>query len=73
MGRFGESDGPLLHSQGAWMWTSLYKVSCVAEFSAMHLYLPIWSQVRLGRVMFFSEKLRREPLWIQRYWDSGLE
>ena len=31
----------------------------------MHLYLPIWSQVRLGRVVFFSEKLRTEILWIQ--------
>ena len=72
VGRLGESKGPLLHSQGAWTWTSSYKVTWVAEFSAMHLYLPIWSQVRLGRVMFFSEKLRTEMLWIQRYVTCGL-
>ena len=70
----GESKGQLLHSLGTWVWTwtSSYKTSWVAEFSAMHLYLPIWSQVRLGRVMFFSEKLRTEMLWIQRYVTCGL-
>lgn len=39
----------------------------------MHLYLPIWSQVRLWRVTLASEKLRREPLWIHWYVGLGLE
>lgn len=54
-----------------WIWMSLYMVSWATGFSTMHLYLPICSQVRLGRVMFVSEMLRREPLWIQRYLGSG--
>ena len=71
---FGESKGQLLQALGTWVWTwtSSYKTSWVAEFSAMHLCLPIWSQVRLGRVMLFSEKLRTEMLWIQRYLTCGL-
>ena len=74
MAGFGESKGQLLHSLGtwAWTWTSSYKISWVAEFSGMHLYLPIWSQVRLRRVMFFSEKLKTEILWIQWYLICGL-
>lgn len=54
-----------------WILTSLYMVSWATGFSTIHLYLPICSQVRLGRVMFASETLRREPLWIQRCLGSG--
>lgn len=60
----------LLHSQGAWTWTSSYKVSyggvlCDAPVSAHLVPGQTW------RVMFFSEKLRKEPLCIQRYLDSA--
>lgn len=56
-----------------WIWASLYMVSWATGFSTMHLYLPICSQVRLGRVMFASEMPRREPLWIHWYLGLGKE
>ena len=42
-------------------------------FSTMHLYLPICSQARLGRMIFAPERLRREPLWVQWYLGLGRE
>lgn len=65
--------GGLLYLRDSWIWNSLYKVTWVTGFLTMHLYLPIWSQVRLWRMMFASEKLRREPLWIHWYMGLGLE
>ena len=48
-------------------------VSWVTGFPTTHLYLPVCSRVRLGRVTLASEKLRREPLWIHWYLGLGLE
>lgn len=47
--------------------TSLHMESRATGLSTTHLYLPIRSQARPSSVTFAPEKLKREPLWTQRY------
>lgn len=66
MAGFGESKAAVPHwARGLDLDFIVQDLMSGGVLLVMHLYLPIWSQVRLGRVVFFSKKLRTEMLWIQ--------